>query len=331
MHRMLTRVALSAAFLAGLSACADKPVAVGGTPAPVAKAAVRAPAPAATVAATQASQQQNAAAVANAIAAASVSIEAELKRAQGLRAQGNYAEATKVLGQLVLVSPDDARIVGEYGKVLVQQGGRSDDAIAFLKRAVSLDAKDASLYSALGVAYDQADDAKAAKAAYDRALALHPGDAAVLNNYAVSRMLAGDYDGAQKLLAQAQAAGASNPKVASNLQLLAQMRASKSTAAAPASVTSKSVAAAPQKSTQTVSTTPARSTVPAGPKNLLPGGTSHPTTVVMQQVPADSHAGPAQRANALARKVAAAASAKAKPTKKTTLAKSEAPALRTAD
>ena len=321
MPRMLARVAISAAFLAGLSACAGNPFGGSSTTAPAAKTAAKPSTPAATAAANAQATQQNQAAISAAIAAASATLETELTRAQNLRAQGNYAEATRTLGQLVLVAPDDARIVGEYGKVLVQQGGRSDDAIAFLKRAVSLKSNDASLYSALGVAYDQADDAKDAKAAYDKALALHPGDAAVLNNYAVSRMLAGDYDGAQKLLAQAQAAGANNPKVASNLQLLAQMRASKASAmAAP-----KSAQATTSKSTQ-----PAPTAAPAGPKNLLSGNTAQPTTVVMQQVPGDSHAGPVHKDSPPVHKVAKAAPVKAKPAK-TALAKSDAPALRTAD
>jgi Flp pilus assembly protein TadD len=317
MPRMLARAAMTSAVVA-LSACAGNPLADSSTPAPAAKTAAKAPAAKTAPVAAQATQQQNEAAVANAIAAASVSLEAELARAQKLRAQGNYAEATKTLGQLVLVAPDDARVVGEYGKVLVQQAGRSDDAIAFLKRAVSLKSNDTTLYSALGVAYDQADDPKNAKAAYDKALALHPGDPVVLNNYAVSRMLAGDYDGAQKLLAQAEAAGASNPKVASNLQLLAQMRASKSATSALAGP--KSAAPAAQKSAATAS----KAAPAAGPKNLTP------TTVVMQQVPGDSHAGPVHHTPTPPHKVAASAPAKPKPAK-TALAKSDAPALRTAD
>lgn len=158
-------------------------------------------------------------------------LESELQRAQSLRAQGNLAEATRVLAQLVLVAPDNPRVVGEYGKVLVQQG-RSDDAAAFLKRATELQPNEWTFYSALGVAYDQMDDRKDAKAAYEHALALHPGDATILNNYAVSRMLGGDYDAAQKLLLEAQAHGANSPKVASNLEWLAQRRARKPAAGA---------------------------------------------------------------------------------------------------
>ncbi|MBN9572092.1 MAG: hypothetical protein J0H30_13925, partial [Alphaproteobacteria bacterium] len=49
---------------------------------------------------------------------------------------------------------------------------------------------DWTLYSAIGMAYDQKDDFANSKLAYDRALLLAPGEPAVLNNYAMSRMLA---------------------------------------------------------------------------------------------------------------------------------------------
>jgi hypothetical protein len=72
------------------------------------------------------------------------------------------------------------------------------------------------------VSYDQLGDSANAKMAYDHALALKPGDAGVLNNYALSRMLAKDPEGAQLLIAQAQAAAAGKPdeKIARNVELI---------------------------------------------------------------------------------------------------------------
>ncbi|HEX4079692.1 MAG TPA: tetratricopeptide repeat protein [Rhizomicrobium sp.] len=151
-------------------------------------------------------------------------LEGEIRRAQLLRSKGEYDDAARSLAQIMLVAPDDARVVGEYGKVLEQQG-HSKEALAFLKRALELQPRDWSLQSALGVAYDQCDDHASAKAAYERALALKPGDASVLNNYAVSRMLAGDYAAAQRLFAQAEARGVSNPKIALNLEKLVSLKA----------------------------------------------------------------------------------------------------------
>src|ERR1700743_3785807 len=79
-------------------------------------------------------------------------LETQIHNAQGMRASGDYAGATKVLAQLMLVSPDDSRVIGEYGKALVLQG-RSKESLDFLKRAVQLQPNDWSFYSAMGVAY----------------------------------------------------------------------------------------------------------------------------------------------------------------------------------
>ena len=149
-------------------------------------------------------------------------MEGEIKRARLLREKGDYPEAEHSLAQLMLVAPDDGIVVGEYGKVLEQEG-RSTEALGFLTRAVELQPRDWALYSALGIAYDQLDKREQARTAYERALALKPGEASVLNNYAVSRMLAGDYAGAQRLLAEASAHGGTDPKIAMNAEKLASM------------------------------------------------------------------------------------------------------------
>src|SRR5436305_1115114 len=78
----------------------------------------------------------------------------EVHRAQALRAQGKLAEAVHALGQMMLVAPDDAGVVSEYGKVLVLEN-RPEDAAEFLKRAIQLQGGDWTYYSALGVAYDE--------------------------------------------------------------------------------------------------------------------------------------------------------------------------------
>jgi Flp pilus assembly protein TadD len=172
-------------------------------------------------------------------------LDGEIQRAQLLRKKGDYDEAAHSLAQLMLVAPDDARVVGEYGKVLEQQG-HSRDALAFLKRAVELQPSDWSLHSALGIAYDQIDDHASAKIAYERALALKPGDASVLNNYAVSRMLAGDYASAKRLFARAEAEGVVNPKIAGNIDKLAALRPDTAEPAAPAAIATAKPTPSPQ-------------------------------------------------------------------------------------
>jgi Flp pilus assembly protein TadD len=236
------------------------------------------------------------------------SVDAEIAKAHASREQGNYDEATKTLGQLMLADPDDARVVGEYGKALAQQGS-SKDAIAFLTRAAQLSGSDWTIYSALGVAYDQTDEHKAAHAAYDRALLLKPGEPVVLNNYAVSLMLSGDYAGAERMLAQAKAGGDNSPKIASNFAMLAAMKSRGAQSAASASAIHAS-AASPKASAY------------------------NPNTTVMQQVPKDDHAGTATaQASHEPHKLTtpSPASAKTKMAAKPAPAKSSAPVLRTAD
>lgn len=262
-------------------------------------------------------------------------LDGEIRRAQLLRGKGDYDEAAHSLAQLMLIAPDDARVVGEYGKVLEQQG-RSQDALAFLKRAVELDPHDWSLNSALGVAYDQLDDHGNARLAYDRALAIKPGDASVLNNYAVSRMLAGDYAGAQRLFAEAAARGAPNPKMLMNLQKLAALKPEAAAPAAPlhpvlaatvrpavaASLLPKpaAVAASAQKPLQPGRAAPGQFAT-AAPKALA-------AQVVMERVPVDPLAGPVKHAKRAPPKLASTAHPAQKPVPQKTVAPT--PSLRTA-
>jgi hypothetical protein len=167
------------------------------------------------------------------------------------------------------------------------------------------------MLSALGIAYDQTDDHASARTAYEQALKVKPRDPSILNNYAVSRMLAGDYAGAQRLLAQAQADGASNAKIAGNLEKLATLAppppAPKPTSAAPQSPMPRLqspavVAAAPRSNGAAVAVIEVQHLPPAATAkdnhiassihvaNTGPKALGAP--VVMQRVPQDPLAGP---------------------------------------
>jgi Flp pilus assembly protein TadD len=160
------------------------------------------------------------------LASAPANVASMVKQAQLQRLSGDFAGATHALSEAMLLAPDDARVLGEYGKTLVAQG-RSDDALAFLERASGLDPSDWSLFSAIGVAYDQKGNYPQAQSAYDRALAMKPGDATVLSNEALSHMHAGDLDEAERLLLQAEAHAAEFPRIASNLAMLRSLKASR--------------------------------------------------------------------------------------------------------
>ena len=148
-------------------------------------------------------------------------LDGNLRKAKMLRDAGNYEEALLTLSQLVLVAPDDPRIMAEYGKALAQKGS-AQDATQFLGRAIALAPNDWTLYSALGYSYDQLGDPANARIAYEHALSLKPGEASVLSNYAISRLLAKDPENARLLIAQAQAAGGNlpNAKIARNAELI---------------------------------------------------------------------------------------------------------------
>ncbi|HWU26789.1 MAG TPA: tetratricopeptide repeat protein [Rhizomicrobium sp.] len=191
--------------------------------------------------------------------------------AEALRVKGDYDGAASAFGQIMIVAPDNPQVVAEYGKSLLQQG-HPEDALPFLRRALELRADDWTVYSALGVAYDQTNDHANAKLAYEHALALKPGALEVLNNFAMSRMLAGDLEGARRLMAKV--GGSGNPKIAANIELLAGMHnTAVRTPVAHATAAADVPHALPQKSAAA-----------SAPRALA--------KVVVQNVPADAKTGP---------------------------------------
>lgn len=298
-----------------------------------------------------------------ATAAMPTTLDGQIQRARTLRQQGNLKDASDALRQMMLVAGSDARVVSEYGKVLAQQG-YAKDAVTQLQHAVQLTGADWSVYSALGVAYDQLDDRENARKAYDRALAMKPGEPSVLNNYAVSRMLAGDYDGAIQTLTQLKSIS-TDPKIIANLEKAEELKA-----AHPQGKASVTAASAPAKPSATVavasSPTPAAAnaaTVAPKPPAATPANTtreasaaprtlgepsstpsnaasiakndSNAKNVVMQKVPMDPMAGPVKiaaakpaPAKAADRKPAGVAKAQTKPAP--AKASAPPPTLRTA-
>ena len=182
-------------------------------------------------------------------------LETAVRSAQAARRSGDLTGATRILSQLVLLAPDDARVVGEYGKTLAAQG-RSDDAIAFLERATQIDPADWSLYSAEGVAYDQKGNYQAAQNLYGRALMLKPGEPSVLNNAALSHMQAGDLDGAEKLLRQATPGTPEFPRITENLALVQSLKAAQASKPVAEATPAPASAAAAPPPTQMASLTP---------------------------------------------------------------------------
>jgi len=207
-------------------------------------------------------------------------LDDSIRQAQLLRLAGQYPEAVKHLSQLMLLASDDPRVVSEYGKTLAAMG-RASDAVNFLTRAQQLQPGDWTLYSAIGVAYDQLGDQKNAQDAYEHALAIKPNEPSVLSNYALSRMLAKDPDMARKLAARAESAGAlSDDKIARNITMIRSL-APEAPVAPPVAVASPVAGASQLAPVSVTQAKPAAHTPEA-----------HDDRVVMQRVPADPLAGP---------------------------------------
>lgn len=218
-------------------------------------------------------------------------LDSLVRQAQLQRSAGQYDAAIKTLSQLMLVAADDGRVVSEYGKTLTMMG-RAQEALGFLTRAEQLQPNDWSIYNALGVAYDQLDKQNEARAAYDHALQMGGEQQVVLTNYALSRMLAHDPDGARALIARVQPNGG-DPKIARDIAMIEKLApagaapAARAEAAPPVAAPRMAVASQPYAAPMAAPRAmmpPAQQPVMAPPRPA--------SGVVMQRVPVDPQAGP---------------------------------------
>ena len=224
-------------------------------------------------------------------------VESNVRQAQLARLAGHYDDAIHTLSQLMLVASDDPRVIGEYGKTLVEEG-HAKEAVAFLTRATDLQPRDWTFYSALGVAYDETGDQISAGRAYEHALALRPGEPAILNNYALSRMLASDPAMARQLMTSAASAGgSSDPKIARNIAIVNSLATQPAPVPAPVAQASQASNQALTKASATGVVSPPPTAAPMSiiPPAALPAvpavAPSH-SQIVMQPVPTDPMAGP---------------------------------------
>ena len=167
-----------------------------------------------------------------------------IRSAQLQRHNGDADGAIRTLSQLMLVAPDDPRVLGEYGKVLVDKG-QSSDALAFLGRAIELQPGDWMLFSAQGVAYSQAGNYEAAQVAFARSLQLNPDEPTVLNNEALAYLQTGNLDGAENLLLRATPNAPGYARIQQNLAMVQHMKEShRPVLAAPVAPVAPAIAAA---------------------------------------------------------------------------------------
>lgn len=141
---------------------------------------------------------------------------------QNLREMGSFDQARETAGKLLAGKPDQPKLVAEFGKIELASG-RFKEAVQQLERSVTLDSTDWTVHSALGIAYDRLGEYDHADASYQAALAISPGNPAVLSNFALSKAMAGDLKAARVLLQQAAAGGGADARVRQNYALVSAL------------------------------------------------------------------------------------------------------------
>lgn len=146
-------------------------------------------------------------------------VRAAIGLMQSLRELGAINQAREVADRAIATKTQDSGLIAESAKVKLASG-QVQEAVRLLEQAIALDAADWKAHSALGVAYDRLGDSTRAGNSYHAALKISPENAVVLNNYALSRAMAKDLNGARELLQRAIASAGADVRVRQNLALI---------------------------------------------------------------------------------------------------------------
>ncbi|CAK0766575.1 hypothetical protein WCLP8_3960004 [uncultured Gammaproteobacteria bacterium] len=142
-----------------------------------------------------------------------------LALARNLRYAGRIHDARTLLDDSLSRFGPLTPLLTEQGKVDITSG-RAELAAQTLVLAKSQDPKDWQPPAVLAVAYDRLGRYDEAAANYRQSLEINPTNAETLNNYALSRGLAGDLPEALKLARQAVAMPGTTQRIRDNLALL---------------------------------------------------------------------------------------------------------------
>jgi Flp pilus assembly protein TadD len=139
--------------------------------------------------------------------------------ARALRNVGRFEEARTLLDDAVARLGPQPRLLLERGKDEISLG-HADLAVQTLTAAIKATPADWEAPATLAIAYDRLGRTDEAEAQYRVATSLNPDNADILNNYALSRALAGHLDEALSLLRRAVTLPSAGPQVRENLALL---------------------------------------------------------------------------------------------------------------
>jgi Flp pilus assembly protein TadD len=145
--------------------------------------------------------------------------EKALNYARNLKAMGEKRQALAVLQQASIFAAGNRALNSEYGR-LALEFDQVTLAQRLLEQADDPTNPDWRVISARGTVLAKQGSYRDAIPFYERALALAPGQASVLNNLALAYAMEGSADKAEPLLKRAAAAGDSDPRVTPNLALV---------------------------------------------------------------------------------------------------------------
>ena len=230
-------------------------------------------------------------------------VSAAINFARNLRLMGGARQAVAVMKEQVMKSPDNAKVLAEYGKALTA-AGRFKDAIPFLARSAQMDDDDWTTFSTYGVALDQSGNHIAAQENYQVALKLAPGNPTIESNMAMSYVLTGRIDDAEITLRRLVARPDATPQMRQNLAMIETMRGNTAEAEQlaledlPADQASSNLALFKQLDAQKApapvvpATTPVPTETPAPAETAAPAAAPAPAAIAAPEKPV-SDAAPA--------------------------------------
>lgn len=107
------------------------------------------------------------------------SVLPHLQRARALERMEKFAEAEAAYREGLKVSPNDPRLANNLAYLLANRRLRLDEALSLAKQAVARDPKRATYHDTLGVVLQLRGDEAGARQAFERGLALEPGNGAL--------------------------------------------------------------------------------------------------------------------------------------------------------
>lgn len=139
--------------------------------------------------------------------------------AAALRAAGQPGQAVSVLESGMQANPRDADIALAYAKALTA-AGRFDQALAVTDSVIRPEAPDWNMLSVKGAVLDQMGRNGEARALYNQALLIAPGEASLMANLGLSYAMTSDLTNAERHLRQAVGMRGANSKIRQNLALV---------------------------------------------------------------------------------------------------------------